>query len=174
MTKSHFNLKSLTFYGVAISSVLLLFKVVSAYGENNLKAPPTINSHYRLVLSENLPICEKLDVIFLNIQQSGVYLNGFLLPANSTKDSTLSEKYSLTGKLENRQLSLSGKVPRYILCHTQNSQTQANIIPVNIKIQLADQEDLIGKINVGHTSRAIGLTAKPQKINEQSKESNSH
>ncbi|NMG06992.1 hypothetical protein DP117_08905 [Brasilonema sp. UFV-L1] len=160
---------------MAISSVLLLFKVVSVYGENKLKAPPTINSNYHLILSEKLPVCEKLNVIFLKIQQSGIYLNGFLVPANSTTNSTLSsEKYALTGKLENQQLSLSGKVPRYILCNTPNSQTQANIIPVKIQLQLAQQEDLVGNINVSHTSKAIGLTAKPQKKNEQSQESSSH
>ncbi|QFS47250.1 hypothetical protein GXM_04740 [Nostoc sphaeroides CCNUC1] len=52
---NHFNLKSLIFYGVAISSVLVLFKTVTVYGENNLKAPPAINGRYRLTLSENLP-----------------------------------------------------------------------------------------------------------------------
>jgi hypothetical protein len=159
---------------VTIGSVLLLFKVVTAYGENNLKASPTMKSHYRLVLSENLPICEKSNVLLLNIQQSGVYLNGFLLPANSTKTSKLSETFSLGGKLQNRQLVLSGKVSRYILCNILDSQTQANIIPVKIQIQLADQGDFIGKINVSGTSKAIGLTAIPQKTNEQSEQSNNH
>jgi hypothetical protein len=32
---NHLSLKSLAFYGVAIGSVALLFKVVSAYGETN-------------------------------------------------------------------------------------------------------------------------------------------
>jgi hypothetical protein len=36
---SHFNAKTLSFYGIAIGSVLLLFKTVSAYGETKLKAP---------------------------------------------------------------------------------------------------------------------------------------
>jgi hypothetical protein len=179
----HFNLKSLTFYGVAISSVLLLFKVVTAYGESNLKAPPAINSRYGLVFNEKLPICEKSEVLLLNIQQSGIYLNAFLLPVSSnTKTSKLSETTSsLTGRLQNRQLSLSGKAPRYILCNLPGSQTRANISqkdnsssPVKIQIQLTDKEDLRGEINVSDTSKAIGLTAIPQKENEQSEQSNNH
>jgi len=179
----HFNLKYLTFYGVAISSVLLLFKVVTAYGESNLKAPPAMKSRYGLVFNEKLPICDQSNVLILNLQQSGIYLNGFLLPASShTKSSNLSETTSsLTGRLENRQLSLSGKAPRYILCNLQTSQTQAKIshkdnssIPVNIQIQLTDKEDLRGEINVSGTSKAIGLTAISQKENEQSEQSNSH
>ncbi|WP_169153377.1 hypothetical protein [Brasilonema bromeliae] len=171
---SHFNFKSLTFYGVAISSVLLLFKVVTAYGENSIKAPPAINSNYRLVLSEKLPVCEKSDFLLLNLQQSGIYLNGFLLPANSTKTSALSEKHSLAGKLQNQQLSLSGEVTRHILCNTPNSQTQANIIPVKIQIKLAEKGDLIGKISVSDSSKTIGLTATPQKTNEQSEQPKNH
>lgn len=58
---SHFNLKSLAFYGVAIGSVLVLFKTVTAYGESNLKAPDKIGGIYRLE-AQNLPEC-----IFLNI-----------------------------------------------------------------------------------------------------------
>ncbi|ARV62353.1 hypothetical protein BZZ01_30325 [Nostocales cyanobacterium HT-58-2] len=173
---NHLNLRSLTFYGVAISSVLLLFKVVTAYGETNLKAPPAVNSQYRLVFDENLPICEKSDVLLLSVQQSGVYLNGFLLPVNSdTKASKLSETMSsLTGRLQHRQLSLSGKVPRDILCNIPGSQTQANISPVKIQIQLVDKRDFIGQINVSGTSRAIGLKAIPQKSNGQAEQSNNH
>ncbi|WP_017314753.1 hypothetical protein [Mastigocladopsis repens] len=168
---------------MAISSVLFLFKVVTAYGESKLKAPPAINSRYGLLFDENLPTCEKSNALLLNIQQSGIYVNGFLLPVNShTKTSTRSETdSSLTGRLENQQLSLSGNVPRYILCNISSSQTQANrsqqdksSSPVRIQIQLADKGDLIGKINVSGTSRTIGLIAIPQKVNEQSKQSNSH
>lgn len=38
---SHFSPKSLLFYGTMIGSVAILFRVVSGYGEANLKAPPT-------------------------------------------------------------------------------------------------------------------------------------
>ena len=36
---SHFKPKSLAFYAMAISSVFILFKVVSEHGEAKLKAP---------------------------------------------------------------------------------------------------------------------------------------
>jgi hypothetical protein len=171
---SHFNLKSLTFYAVAISSVLLLFKVVTAYGESSIKAPLAINSNYRLVLSENLPVCEKSDFLLLNLQQSGIYVNGVLVPANSTKTSKESAKSSLTGKIQNLQLNLSGEVSRDILCNTPNSQKQTNLIPVKLQIKLVHKGDLIGKINVSDNSKTIGLTAIPQKTNEQSEQPKNH
>ena len=80
---SHFNLKSLAFYGIAISSVVVLFKVVTAYGETNLKAPPPIGGPYR-ISAQNLPGCLKADTLVLNIKQSGIYLFGSLLPAKTT------------------------------------------------------------------------------------------
>lgn len=177
----HFNSKSLIFYCTAISSVLILFKIVTAYGENNLKASPAINSRYGLVFNENLPICEKSNGLLLKIQQSGIYLNGLLLPINSnTKVSTQSQNNSsLTGRLQNRQVNLSGKIPRYILCNiptntkAQMSSQDNSSSPVRIQIQLADKEDLSGKINVSGTSKTIGFTAVPQK-EEQSEKSESH
>lgn len=174
----HFNLKSLAFYGVAISSVLLLFKVVTAYGESTLKAPPEINSQYRLVFKNNLPICEKTNAPILNIQQSGIYLNGYLLPVtanidNSTVNHTTS---SLSGKFSEQKLNLSGKVLRYILCNTSDSPTKVNtskpnnnsFSSVRIKIQLVDKGDLTGEINVGGSAKTIGLLAIPQKPNKKS------
>lgn len=38
---NHFHSKSLVFYGVAITSVLILFKIVTLYGE---KKPPSFSS----------------------------------------------------------------------------------------------------------------------------------
>ena len=55
---NNLNFKSLGFYGIAITSVLLLFKTVTAYGETNLKAPPVINGSYRLALDQNLSNCQ--------------------------------------------------------------------------------------------------------------------
>ncbi|MBW4624392.1 MAG: hypothetical protein KME49_02450 [Brasilonema octagenarum HA4186-MV1] len=170
----HFNLKSLTFYAVAISSVLLLFKVVTAYGESSLKAPLEIDSNYRLMLSEKLPVCEKSDLLLLNVQQSGMYLNGFMVPVNSTKHSKKPEKSSLTGKLQKKQLSLSGAVSSDIICNTLSSQKQRNLLPVKLQIELVDKGDLIGKINVSDNSKTIGLTAIPQKTKEKSEEPKSH
>ena len=132
---NHFNIKSLAFYGVAISSVLLLFKTVSVYGENNLKAPPPVNGRYRLTLAENLPNCEKSATLTLNIEQWGIYLNASILPANANPDTD--EKHSLAGIFKNQQLNLSGKVSRSILCNIPRPQND----PVNsvaIQMQLVD------------------------------------
>ena len=76
--RSHFNFKSLTFYGVAIGFVLILFNLVTRYGEANLKAPARIDGRYRLSIAQ-LPDCLKSADPVLTIQQSGIYLNGFLL-----------------------------------------------------------------------------------------------
>lgn len=78
--------KTLAFYTTVISSVLLLFKIVTAYGENNLKAPIAISRRYRLTNLENLPNCQKPDTLMLNIQQSGMFLNGSLLSTTNTKE----------------------------------------------------------------------------------------
>ncbi|HCF30241.1 MAG TPA: hypothetical protein DEV81_24275, partial [Cyanobacteria bacterium UBA11049] len=70
--KNHFNFKSLAFYGIAIASVLILFKIVTAYGEKNLKAPVPIEGRYRLNLAQNIPICPQESNLVLDIQQSGI------------------------------------------------------------------------------------------------------
>nr|WP_166482618.1 hypothetical protein [Scytonema sp. UIC 10036] len=174
----HFNLKSLVFYGTAIGSVLLLFKVVTAYGESNLKPPPTLNSRYRLVLNDNLQICKQLDPIVLNIQQSGIYLNGSVeLASLNTKMSAANKTTSsLTGKLNHQQLSLSGKVPRTVLCHIPNAITQQSpsLSLVKIDAQLTPQQDLAGTLSMDGTSEAINLTATPEKISEKSDPLNTH
>ncbi len=165
----HFNFKSLTFYGVAIGSVLLLFKVVTAYGENNLKAPPAINGRYRLVFND-LPICEKSDALILDIQQSGVYLNGFLLPVNASADTATATNPTLTGTLSNQQLSLSGKVKRTIICDLAGSQKMANTRTqdnsfnlVKMQIQRVNKERFTGQMYLSGTNKGIAFTAIPQK-----------
>ncbi|NJK77025.1 MAG: hypothetical protein HC786_17625 [Richelia sp. CSU_2_1] len=58
---NHLSFKSLVFYGMAIGSVSLLFKVVTACGETNLKAPPAIAGNYRFE-PKSLPEWLKSDV----------------------------------------------------------------------------------------------------------------
>ncbi|MBR8838490.1 MAG: hypothetical protein DSM106950_31945 [Stigonema ocellatum SAG 48.90 = DSM 106950] len=168
----HFNFKSLAFYGVAIGSVLLLFKVVTAYGESNLKAPPAINGRYRLEFSERLPICEKSEALILDIQQSGIYVNGFLLPvtANAKNSTDTATHPTLTGKLTNQELILSGKVPKTTICNMTSSQTQANTRTqdnsfnfVKMQIQLVSKAGFSGEIHLSNTNNGIAFTATPQK-----------
>ncbi|MBW4687420.1 MAG: hypothetical protein KME40_20485 [Komarekiella atlantica HA4396-MV6] len=168
---NHFNFKSLAFYGVAISSVLLLFKVVTAYGETNLQAPPAINGLYRLTLAENLPLCEKSDALILNLQQSGIYLNASLLPANTNAD--IDVKHSLTGMLQRQQLSLSGTVDRAIFCNISPMQNNP-INSVTIQMQLVDKGKMTGQLTINGISQNLGFTATLQKAQEKSQKLNSH
>ncbi|MBD2387578.1 hypothetical protein [Cylindrospermum sp. FACHB-282] len=168
---THFNFKSLAFYGVAISSVLILFKAVTAYGENNLKTATSINSRYRLTLTENLPNCEKSNALTLNIQQSGIYLNASLLPANTNADTE--QKLPLSGLLRDQQLSLSGKVDKSILCNDPQSQ-QEPINSITIQIPLVDKVSILGQLTVNGISKPLEFTAVPQTNKEKSPKSTSH
>ncbi|NHC34646.1 hypothetical protein [Scytonema millei] len=156
--KNHFNLKSLAFYGIAIGSVLLLFKVVSAYGEANLKAQPSIQGRYLLSLDQNLPDCLELSNLVLDIQQSGIYLNGSLLLAESSshKARVGEKRPTLTGKLSDRTLQFTGNVPLATICRRPVAAV-VNAIAISSQIQ---PEKIAGKLSIGETAREIAFTAK--------------
>ena len=162
----HFNFKSLAFYGVAIGSVLILFKVVTAYGETNLKAPVPISGSYRIKLAQNLPNCPKLSELILDIQQSGIYLNGSLLPANvNAQQARSGEKSpSLTGNISNQQLTLAGTVPKSIIC---NNQPQLSIQ------SLLQGNNLVGKL-ILNTSQEFKFTAQRLAPVSENQSSTSH
>lgn len=104
---SHFNAKTLSFYGVAISSVLLLFKTVSAYGETNLEAPPNINGTYQFIQTENLPDCLQEKQLNLNIEQSGIYLFGNI--SIQSKSDREIEEIPLSGDFKDNEIIVSVK-----------------------------------------------------------------
>lgn len=171
----HFNFKSLAFYGVAIGAVLLLFEVVTAYGEANLKAPAPIDGRYRLSYTQNLPKCPKSDALVLTIQQSGIYLNGSLLPAqtNAQQPTSAEEKPSMTGQLSNQQLSLSGTVPRSTFCINAVPQANDNSFS-SVRIQSrVEGKNLEGKITLNGIPEAIGFTAQRESPVQES-ENSSH
>ena len=151
--KNHFNFKSLAFYGIAIGSVLILFNVVTAYGEKNLKAPAAIEGRYPLTLAQNLPICPQESNLVLDIQQSGIYLNGSLLPANiDIQQAKSGEKRPfLSGKLTPQQLNLAGTLPTTV-CNNRVAQAIA------IQSQL-EGKNLKGQIALGSIPKAIEFTA---------------
>lgn len=169
----HFNFKSLAFYGVAIGAVLLLFEVVTAYGEANLRAPAPIDGRYRLSYSQK-PKCLKSDALVLTIQQSGIYLNGSLLPAQkNAQKPTSAEKTSMTGQLINQQLSLSGTVPRSTFCIDAVSQANDNS-STSVRIQSrVEGKNLEGKITLNGIPEAIGFTAQRESPVQES-ENSSH
>lgn len=166
---SHFSLKSLTFYGVAIGSVVVLFKVVSAYGEANLKAPPPVGGVYR-ISAENLPGCLKSNTLVLNIQQSGTYLFGSLLPAKTDAKTTTvaGEKPSLTGRLSDRQLNVSGSVPWVKSCNNSDGQADASGGTLSVRVQgIVTGENLSGQISLSSTPVPTEFTAQREAIVEQ-------
>ena len=97
------RLNHLTFYGIAIGSVLALFKFVSTYGETQIKAPVNVNGVYELQ-SNNLPSCLAGQPLELDIEQSGVYLFGHLA-LNSDK---APKKIPLSGNLEGNKVVMKG------------------------------------------------------------------
>lgn len=170
--KSHFNLKSLAFYSVAIASVLLLFNVVTAYGERNLKAPTSINGRYRLSFAEKVPSCSKSDPLLLTIEQSGVYVNASLLPPQTNAQMTTfaEEKHTLTGLLKEQQLSLSGSVPQTVAC----DQSEASgFTAVAIKGRV-DGVAIAGQLTLHSASETVEFTAQREDPVQPSQNSTSH
>ena len=163
---SHFNIKSLAFYGIAIGSVTVLFKVVTAYGETNLKAAPAIAGDYRFD-AKNLPECLKSDALVLTIEQSGVYLSGNLKSDNSSVDrkTTAEEKPSLAGKWENQAWSLSGVVPNLIGCgESTGGASQKSLVKLR---GIVEGESLKGKISLVENAAATDFTAQREAVTKQ-------
>ena len=113
---NHFSPKSLAFYGIAITSVIVLFSVVSALGESKLKAPAKIEGHYRVTRS-SLPECLPPNGVNLNVHQSGIYLTASFLPMGPKNATTPAvaplaevEKNTLTGRWHEPTLVLEGLV----------------------------------------------------------------
>jgi hypothetical protein len=159
---SHFNLKSLAFYGIAIGSVALLFKVVTAYGETNLKAAPAIAGNYRFD-PRNLPECLKSDALVLTIEQSGVYLSGNLRSGNSVSDTktTAEEKPYLAGKWENQGLSLSGLVPNLAGCGGEKTADGTSFVKLR---GIVEGKSLKGKISLTDNAAATDFTAQREAV----------
>ncbi|BAY24446.1 hypothetical protein NIES2100_42410 [Calothrix sp. NIES-2100] len=172
---NNFKFKSLIFYGVTIAGVLLLFKVVSAYGETSLKAPPAIQGHYRLALVEDIPNCEKPEKLILNIQQSGIYLNAAFVAANTNAETPNSHPKNdyLSGIFSDRNLSLSGKIDRGILCNIA-SASNSLVHSATMQMQLLDKGNLTGQLALSGSTRTFRFTAVPEKNQERSQKLKSH
>lgn len=163
----HFNLKSLAFYGVAIGSVLILFKAVTAYGETRLKAPQKISDRYLLTFKEQLPNCQTPNSLSLQIQQSGIYVNASLLPANTNAEiaRAAEKKPKLTGLIDAKQITLSGTVPTATICSNSN-QKITNIQSVNLKMHSQTPKNLLGEITINSMTKSLQFNATPQKTRE--------
>ncbi len=161
---SHFNIKSLAFYGATIFAVLVLFNVVTAYGEANLKAPPAIGGRYR-ISAKNLPDCLKSQSLKLIVQQSGIYLSGSLLPVdkNAQPETNTEAKPSLAGQWENEELNLSGAVPQLNTCNQADTS-------VNIQGRVQGK-NLAGTMTLSSIPGKIDFTAQREEpVQQQKKE----
>jgi hypothetical protein len=157
---SHFSPKKLSFYSVAIGSVVILFNAVSSYGEANVKAPTAIGGNYR-ISNQNLPECLKSDSLVLTIHQSGIYLSGSLLPVDKTTQpqTTAEDKPSLNGNFHNQQVSLSGSIPHLTACNNP---------AVNIA-GTVDGKTLQGKLTLSSIPTPVEFTAQLEKPVKQEK-----
>ncbi|HEY9874312.1 MAG TPA: hypothetical protein V6D12_12795 [Candidatus Obscuribacterales bacterium] len=147
---SHFSPKTLSFYAVAIGSVVILFNAVSSYGEANVKAPTAIGGNYR-ISNQNLPECLKSDSLLLTIQQSGIYLSGSLLAVDKTAEpkTTAEEKPSLNGNFHNQQVSLSGSIPHFPACNNPGVNIEGTVNGKNLQ----------GKITLSSIPTPVEFTA---------------
>ncbi|MBE9093861.1 hypothetical protein [Tychonema sp. LEGE 07203] len=153
----HFNVKLFTFYSISIAFVAVLFKVVTAYGETNLKAPPGIAGSYRFD-AKDLPECLKSDTLVLTIDQSGVYLSGNLRSGSSQSalGKTAEEKPSLVGKWETQGLNLSGAVPNLAGCSDSIAIGQNS----SVKLRgIVEGDSIKGKISLTDGAAASDFTA---------------
>lgn len=121
--------KLLTFYLGTIAAVVALFGAVTAYGEKNLVATPSIAGRYRLKTAHLPPCLLDRD---LQIQQSGAYLTA-TLPGQSPE----AKLPQLTGQLRpNNQFVLSlDRLP------CQNGERLENLI---LQGKLASDQQLTG------------------------------
>ncbi|BAZ14007.1 hypothetical protein NIES4071_58470 [Calothrix sp. NIES-4071] len=169
-----FSVKSLTFYTIAITSVLLLFKLVTAYGDK-LKAPKLISGKYDIILAENLSSCKK-NTLVLDIQQSGIFLNASLSSTSTKQQISTSEekKPSLNGKLNGNSFSLSGRVDNSSLCNTISDTAKRNQNPafngldlLTLQASLVPSGGFSGQIAFKDAPKSIKFNAIPLKPQEQ-------
>lgn len=156
---SHFSPKSLSLYGVAIGTVVVVFNIVSAYGEKNLKAPPPVKGFYNLE-TNNLPECFQSDALGLIIEQSGIYLRGQILPqsAQSSAESLGDTTFSLNGKWSNQQINLSGSLAKFKECQQEIGILQAKW----------QNNTLTGQLNLPSSNEVINFTAQKEEIEKKS------
>jgi hypothetical protein len=152
---SHFNRKTATFYGIAIGSVLILFNIITAYGEANLKASPTIGGSYKLEIVPQAN-CSNPEKLLLLIEQSGVYLGATLLPNKSSQALVEYPKFfPLSGKWNQEKIKLAGTIANLNIC---NSEQKNPPTTVQIKAELTDK-NLQGQITLNSQAESLKFTA---------------
>lgn len=132
--KGHFHPKTLLFYGTMIGSVLILFRITSAYGEKHLKAPPNINGRY--ISTQAPPGCPDSTRLALTILQSGVFLHGAVhVEETGAEAKSSQDKPTLDGRWEQSQVVLSGPTGAFANC----TPTAASDGEVNREVNIQGQ-----------------------------------
>jgi hypothetical protein len=131
--------KLLAFYAGTLAIVLILFHTVTSYGETNLKPAPDINGRY--VSTSAYPSCPEASRLTVEIQQSGIYLNGAIAiqsaivpsktsqpelvqPESIQPESAPTKSHTLSGRWTNQTITLAGTSPTLAACDTQPAATQ--------------------------------------------------
>jgi hypothetical protein len=158
---NHFNLKFLAFYGTMISSVLLLFKGVTVYGETQLKAPVSIGGDYSMEFDTS-PNCLKDKELTLKIEQSGIYIFANLVVEKSADNL---DKIPLSGKFKEPEMILSGISNPLLFCSSNLSQN-----PNQLTLTGEFKEKIfMGKIQDKTLSKPINFTAKINSVSSSKK-----
>jgi hypothetical protein len=158
--------KSIALYGVAIASVVILFKVVTSYGEANLQARPNINGKY-LMLGTKLPQCFQEKPVVLTIQQSGVYLNANLSNVETKTTSSLKEQLPLKGKWQTENLELLGFIPARQICEklsptfSNNQQVLVSIKAKFLNNKSEQSNQINGQVTIDKLGNNLDFTTQP-------------
>ncbi|MGI0491178.1 hypothetical protein ACN4EG_05155 [Alkalinema pantanalense CENA528] len=117
-----FNAKSLVFYLGTIGLVIGLFTVCSNYGEASLKPERKIAGKYTIVNSSAAALQGQI----LELDQSGVYLNGALYSATKPKNSNnlAATPHSLSGVKQGTTWVLVGTISA-VICGSSVDQVTA-------------------------------------------------
>ncbi len=90
------------FYCFSIAFVIILFNIVTDYGQNHLRAAQSVGGTY-IVVSDRVPGCFQGSPLILNLEQSGIYLAGNL------SDKTV--PVSLNGNIRDNNIVLNSMRP---------------------------------------------------------------
>jgi hypothetical protein len=132
--------KLLAFYGGTLVLVVVLFQVVTSYGERYLKPASNINGRY--VSTSAYPGCPEASRLLIDIQQSGIYLTGAIAVEtgdrlNAFPAAAQPQSDSMPGRWQNQRLTLAGKTAVLATCETQPASAQRVEIVGTIEPQAA-------------------------------------
>mgnify|MGYP001279858708 CR=1 FL=1 len=154
----------LAFYGGTVVAVIGLFSVTTRFGATRLNAPPRIDGRYPITTT-HLPGCLGEQTVVLQINQSGIFVNGALLPTQA-QEGTLqaaAKRPPLTGEFDHQTVWLSGTMPQIPGCQTPNNRSllgATNLTDEAITIEAKVQGTrLTGTLQLRQASTRTSFTA---------------